>query len=987
MIRICLGLGGRRDRRRIRPSLPLLPLCFVAVLAPSVLWAQTRTPQPTNTLEPTNTVKPTRTAINPLATDTPTPKGNTVTPTRTRPGNPTGTPTLNAASPTSTLKVIQPTATRTRPVGIPTATSTSGGAATPTFTIFVVNPTPTRTRPVNNNPTPTRTLPVQVGTSTRTPTFVVFGTPTRTKTPGIGIPTNTAKPGTTKAATRTPKPTSTPRNNGPLPVSFRSGREFDAGGAPTYIAMADFNRDGIPDAALASRTQNTLKILLGIRPNAFRDGPAAPATGREPVGVIAVDLNGDNKTDLVTAEATDGTVSTYFNDGNGAFNIGQRLDVDGEPSGIALFGSRIAVSDRRNSRVIVLNRSGEGLLSVGDTVATGAEPVAIAVADMNRDDSPDLITADDIGQSVTVILSTPTGFAAAHSTAVLSFPGALAIQDYEGDGCPDFAITLPFNDMIAVYRQASTGGGTQNVCLGDYAQTFTADVPSPGFILMPDDQSIRLSGDTFPDLLVLSPGAALLSIFQGQVPNANPPFALTSRFTVGKGATSLGLAQIDRDAEDFIDLVLANSGGDSAQVIRNSGNGSFIAPVTFNTDLGPSAVVMGDFDWQKDCSGEVNTCTTDVLTANLNAGTVTFLPGNGLGNLRRAVETDVLVAPSLMATGDFHNSGRLDVVIGSTINANAALYHSNGDGTFTAERQLALAGAPTGFAVGDYDQNGHPDLALGWSEAPASGVDLFADLPGSEFARLQLSATGAPASVGFADVNSDGLQDIVALIPETQQIDVWYQLQDGRFFDVTTFDTEVRPTHMALADVDGDGLLDAIVANRETFNFAIMRNRSGGFSPPQFFALEDQPIDVMAGDFNLDGAADLAFISDTSGRLTVFAGEGDGRFPDTAVTKFAVGVEPPTFAIGQLTNDPSRGDALPDIVVADYPTDRVTTLRNNSDVPRVDPTPRPTSTPRPVAGTSGGGCNLGGGEGGGLLILLAAVGALVLRTYSGGRRA
>src|SRR6185369_8179138 len=110
-----------------------------------------------------------------------------------------------------------------------------------------------------------------------------------------------------------------------------------------------------------------------------------------------------------TAEATDGTVSTYFNDGGGGFSLGQHLFIDGEPSAIALFGPRIAVTDRLHSSVVLISRSTGGNLSIVDEIPTGAEPVALAVGDVNNDSRLDLVTADDVGNSVTVLLAKSDG--------------------------------------------------------------------------------------------------------------------------------------------------------------------------------------------------------------------------------------------------------------------------------------------------------------------------------------------------------------------------------------------------------------------------------------------------------------------------------------------------------------------------------------------------------------------------------------------------
>ena len=723
-----------------------------------------------------------------------------------------------------------------------------------------------------------------------------------------------------------------------------------------------------------------MTVLLGDRIAPFRPGPDQPNTGREPIGLVAVSLDGDSNIDLVTAEATDGTVSTYFNDGGGGFSLGQHLFIDGEPSAIALFGTRIAVTDRLHSSVVLISRSTGGNLSIVDEIPTGAEPVALAVGDVNNDSRLDLVTANDVGNSVTVLLAKSDGTFERQTVDLMGVPGALSLGDYDVDGMLDIAVTLPLANRVAVYHQEN----------GGFVRRFDRDVaPSPTFLLLADDVTVSITGDTFPDLLVLSADSSVISVFEGKPASLSPPvpFDLVSRFTTGKGATSLATANIDVDAR-FADLVLANRDGASVQVMRGAGGGGFVAAPTFETDLGPVAVAVGDFDWRVDCSDTNPACTNDVVTANLNASTVSFLKGNGVGSLRAPVDTGVLSAPSLMVSGDFTDDGHPDLILASTIVGTAAIYRSEGDGTFTAGRQLSLAGSPRSLALGDVDDNGTLDLALAWTQDADSGVDIYADLATSSAPRYSLPATGPLTQVAFGDVNGDDLTDVVGLVPDNQELDVWYQLRDGRFSPVANYTTGVRPTQFILADIDEDGQLDAVTANHDASNLGRLYGDRGAFLAPDFIDLPDQPSALMAGDMNVDGSVDLAVMSDISGRVTVFAGKGDGTFP--RLSRFAAGVEPQTFVIGQLNNDSARGDSRPDIVIADYPVDRITVLRNNTDVPPVLPSPRPTSTPRVTASSSGGGCEMPGRDDGTFLILIGAAVIFALwRAYSaeGGRSA
>lgn len=940
----------------------MVVLCLLGALVPTSASAQrpTRTPPPVNTVQPTETFNPTRTPIVVFGTPTRTSPGGARTstpvntPTRTANSLP---PTRTPQPPTPTRTAAVPTPTRTSRFNLPTETETPEAEATPTEDLF-------------DTATPTRTT--RARTSTPRPA---------TNTPGVDDTPPPDATNTRPKATNTRKPTSTPRPAQVTDISFRVGREFPVGDGPTSLAVADFDNDGLADAAVVSRQFNTMTILLGERNGPFKTGPDAPDTGREPVGVLALSLDGDPNIDLITAEATDGTVTTYFNNGDALFSVGQRLPTSGEPAALALFGTRIAVADRINSRVLVLRRDASGVLAIDDVIDTGAEPVAIAVGDVDADGRLDIVTADDVGASVTILLARNNGYER-RTVDVMGVPNAVSLGDYDLDGQLDFVVSLPLANRIGVYHQE--GGG--------FVRRFDREVaPRPSYVLLADDTSVSITADGVPDLLVLSAESSILYVFEGRRASNNPPapFDLASTFTTGRGSVSLATANIDTDAR-FADLVVVNRDGGSVQVVRGAGGGGFVAPVTFDTGMGPVALAIGDFDWKVDCSEANSLCTNDVVTANLNAGTVSFLKGNGVGSVREAVHTNVLSAPSLMAVGDVTADGHDDLVLASSILGTAAIYKSEGDGTFTSPRQLDVAGSPRALGVGDVDGNLTLDLVLGWTIDEDSGVDVYADLLTSSSPRYSLPATGIPTQVAFGDINGDGLADVAALIPDRQEMDVWYQLQDGRFSAVSNFTTTVRPTQFVLADIDEDGELDAIIANHDDGSFGKMFGEGGGLRAPELVGLPDQPSGILAGDFNQDGAVDIALISDTSGRLTVYAGLGNGTFPRTS--RFPAGVEPQIFAIGQINNDRGRGDERIDVVVADYPTDRITIFRNNTDVPPVVSTPSvtPTPTPRPAASGGGGGCELPSRNDGAFLLLIgAAVIVALIRAYSaeGGTRA
>ena len=141
-----------------------------------------------------------------------------------------------------------------------------------------------------------------------------------------------------------------------------------AGSAPHFVAVGDFNNDGIPDIVSANYGSNTVSILLGVGNGTF--GSAINSTaGSYPISVAVGDFNGDGKLDVAVA-----------NNGNN------------------LPGGNLAI----------LIGNGDGTLQAPVNYATQGSPFYVAVADLNGDGLLDVVVASH-GAPVQVFLNTGGG--------------------------------------------------------------------------------------------------------------------------------------------------------------------------------------------------------------------------------------------------------------------------------------------------------------------------------------------------------------------------------------------------------------------------------------------------------------------------------------------------------------------------------------------------------------------------------------------------
>jgi len=195
----------------------------------------------------------------------------------------------------------------------------------------------------------------------------------------------------------------------------------------------------------------------------------------------------------------------------------------------------------------------------------------------------------------------------------------------------------------------------------------------------------------------------------------------------------------------------------------------------------------------------------------------------------------------------------------------SALYHNNGDGTFTDVTEKAGVGAEgfygQGVAVGDYDNDGYPDmLVTGYGHTILyhnNGDGTFTDVT----AKAGVADEGNwSTSAGWFDYDKDGYLDLficnyLQWSPETniwcgerepgyraycnpdhyrgERLKLYHNNRDGTFTDVSDVSgvgkPEAKGMGVVLADFNNDGWPDIMVANDTWPNFLFLNNRDGTF--------------------------------------------------------------------------------------------------------------------------------------------------------------
>ena len=207
----------------------------------------------------------------------------------------------------------------------------------------------------------------------------------------------------------------------------------------------------------------------------------------------------------------------------------------------------------------------------------------------------------------------------------------------------------------------------------------------------------------------------------------------------------------------------------------------------------------------------------------------------------------------------------------------------------------------------DFNRDGHPDLLL---VDPGRSLAAFLDNGTGPFATPVVSslpyATGRPA---IADVNSDGITDVVVSDWSTATIAVMLGHGDGTFTQGLSFGSISLPGPLAVADLNGDGDPDIAVASSDSHSGSnvvavYVGDGTGHFSGGTTTTVGSDYWSITPADMNLDGKMDL-FVGGYPG-IQFLLGDGHGGFAPHWLTS-----DGQTVAIGDFNHD-----GKPDLAIA-----------------------------------------------------------------------
>ena len=534
---------------------------------------------------------------------------------------------------------------------------------------------------------------------------------------------------------------------------FESRLVYKVAGQAVDQAVGDFDKDGIPDIAAVNRDTNNVSVLLG-KSGGHYEAAANYAVGTLPSAIAAADLTGGGNLDLVVACETYDQVAILPGVGDGTFGEAKMLGMvsGSKPRGVAVADvSRdgtldIITADSASGTVTVL--AGRGGLAFADPVRlpVGAGPRWLIARDVNGDSAPDLITVNRDTNNVSLLLNAGGAFGTAVNLACGTTPRMALLEDFTGDGKADLLVSNP-------------GSGDFSLLAGD-GSGFAAETRIDLGYLPTRIVAADFNRDGDMDLAAIlfeSADGSALGVVAVLLGDGTGGFDAPLFF--GACNQGYGLAAADMNADHKVDLVVSDVGNATVSVLRGRGDGGFESDQRFPVGPNPTVAVMEDFN--KDGNA-------DLAVGNYNGNSVVIMLGDGTGQFAaQAAPLALAGRPGALALGDLNADSKADLVVGVLGTKTLSVFLGQGTGRFTPTAGVLVLPAASVYnpevqslALGDMNGDGKLDVVTGNTGSDSLSV-LLGDGTGRFAAPVESAKISYPLSVRLADMNHDAKLDVV----------------------------------------------------------------------------------------------------------------------------------------------------------------------------------------------------------------------------------
>jgi hypothetical protein len=630
------------------------------------------------------------------------------------------------------------------------------------------------------------------------------------------------------------------------------------------------------------------------------------------MGLLAMDVDGDGRKDLLVAGAFDHTLRVLRGHGDGTFHASSTFGVGRTPVAVGtgtLVNNQAAdvmVANQDSNDVTFLWRDGTGGIGKRTTLPAGPLPNGVAAAHLNMDAYEDVVVSGDDG-TMTVLLGRGDG---TFHPPVTQHPSAygsrLALGELTGDAHVDAAMVDFSTEELLIF--AGDGAGslfpTAPIALGF----------SPNGVTAAD-----LDTDGFMDLAVARSDGADVAILYGTGAGPDEPVFVSC------AGMPISVEAADVDGDGGLDLAVVD-GLDTVQILLQHSAREFAWAVSIPLDAQPFTLVASHFD----ADGALDLAVTQP-TANLVA--VLLFRDEPASTSLGSTSSNGSSSGSSSTSGASNVSTAGATSGGGSLSSSSASLAASGSSTGGASSSAGCLPATTCAAWAECGQVDDgcggfldcgvcqpPEQCGGWGTPHTCGDPAYR----SDFAAPVHYLVGRdPESLAAGDFNGDGRMDLAVACTEEGTVEVLLAQGDGTVRSMGVFPVGETPVALAAAYLDNERYAGTVVVDGLTAELWVLKGTESGLEEGPRFPVGLGPTAVNLQDLNGDLHPE-ALVTSGSDDVAVFPGTADGFFG--ALASYAVAPGPAALASGHL-----NGDGLLDVVTAHPGSGEVTVLQGLAD--------------------------------------------------------
>ena len=482
---------------------------------------------------------------------------------------------------------------------------------------------------------------------------------------------------------------------------------------------------------------------------------------------------------------------------------------------------------------------------------------ALVLADLDGDGRDDAALGTNIFGFGIAFADANGGFAPVRVQVVIDVCSRFAAGDVDQDGDIDLA--------WASHNQLSSGYG---VLVNDGTGHFTVETLAHQ-LLVGEIALADMNGDGDLDLVATRDVEDDVQVFLG---GSGTSFAPPVSHPAGNEPRALRLGDVDGDGD--LDVVVGRQLG--AAVLLNTGGGALGTPRVVDTGGHGIDVALLHLDGD----GDLDMVVATEAFGGPTPGWVSVALGHGNGLFASPTTINLESEPVQVCVADWDGDDHEDVVV-ATVSGALARFASDGTGALSDDGEGYTPGIPGLLVVADRNGDDAPDLVQAHAD---DLLEYRNDGAGSlRMARVTLLDNFPNGSIKVADLDGDGDADVALTLdgsgPGAYALGVLRGDGSATLGAPEEWVLGTYPRHLALADLEQDGDLDAVLTEALVSRVVIAPN-DGAAGFPSWTSASLPATggcqSIVSADLDADGLTDVAVL--VSGELVVATGDGLGGF-------------------------------------------------------------------------------------------------------------